>query len=116
LRAEAGRDPYSKELSDLVGELSTRSEDFRTRWGLHDVRRHASGEKHFNHPIVGRLDMAFESAELTTDPGWKLLIYAAEPASPSADALVLLASWAATHGPVNEVSHADDAAAQDQNA
>ena len=116
LRAEAGRDPYDKDLQDLIGELSTRSEDFRTKWGLHDVRRHASGEKHFNHPIVGRLDLAFESSELTTDPGWKLLIYAAEPASASADALVLLASWAATHDPVNEVSHADDAPTQDQNA
>lgn len=96
LRAEAGRGPYDQDLQDLIGELSTRSEDFRTKWGRHDVRRHASGEKRFNHPVVGRLDLLFESAELTTDPGWKLLIYTAEPASPSADALALLASWAAT--------------------
>jgi hypothetical protein len=95
LRAEAGRDPLDRDLQDLVGELSTRSEAFRTRWGRHDVRRHASGEKHFNHPVVGRLDLAFESADLTTDPGWKLLIYAAEPGTPTADALALLASWAA---------------------
>jgi len=97
LRAEAGRDPYDKDLQDLIGELSTLNGDFRAKWGVHDVRRHASGEKHFNHPIVGRLDLTFESADLATDPGWKLLIYAAAPGSPSADALALLASWAATH-------------------
>jgi hypothetical protein len=113
LRAEAGRDPYDKDLQDLIGELSTLSEDFRAKWGRHDVRRHASGEKHFNHPVVGRLDLVFESADLTTDSGWKLLIYAAEPASPAVDALALLASWAAieaqspganqsTHGSASE--------------
>jgi hypothetical protein len=108
VRAEAGRDPYDKGLQDLIGELSTLSDDFRTKWGAHDVRRHASGEKHFNHPVVGRLDLAFESADLVTDPGWKLLIYAAEPASPSADALALLASWAATHAPVHHQTHLDN--------
>lgn len=97
LRAEAGRDPYDKDLQDLIGELSTVSDDFRAKWGAHDVRRHASGEKNFNHPVVGRLDLQFESADLTAEPGWKLLIYTAEPASPTADALALLASWAATH-------------------
>ena len=53
LRAEAGRDPYDKDLRILIGELSTLSEEFRTKWGTHDVRRHATGEKHFNHPVVG---------------------------------------------------------------
>jgi hypothetical protein len=96
LRAEAGRDPYEKDLQDLIGELSPLSEQFRAKWGTHDVRRHATGEKHFNHPVVGRLDPHFESADLAADPGWKLLIYTAEPASPTADALALLASWAAT--------------------
>ncbi len=107
LRAEAGRDPYDKDRQDLIGELS-RSEDFRAKWGMHDVRRHASGEKHFNHPIVGRLDLAFESADLATDPGWKLLIYAAEPGSPSSDALALLASWAATHDAADDRTHLKD--------
>ncbi len=116
LRAEAGRDPYDRGLQDLIGELSTLSADFRTKWGQHDVRRHASGEKHFNHPIVGRLDLVFESADLATDPGWKLLIYAAEPASPSADALVLLASWAASHDPLNENPHSEDASARERTA
>jgi transcriptional regulator with XRE-family HTH domain len=96
LRTEAGRDPYDRDLQDLIGELSTRSEEFRTKWGAHDVRRHATGEKHFRHSVVGRLDLLFESTDLMADPGWKLLIYTAEPGSPTADALKLLASWAAT--------------------
>jgi transcriptional regulator with XRE-family HTH domain len=114
LRAEAGRDPYDQDLQDLIGELSTLSEDFRAKWGLHDVRRHASGEKHFTHPVVGRLDLAFESADLVTDPGWTLLIYAAEPGSPSADALTLLASWAATNHSSSRQAHASEASASEQ--
>ena len=45
LRTEAGRDPYDRDLSDLVGELSTRSEEFRTRWAAHNVRIHRTGTK-----------------------------------------------------------------------
>ena len=97
LRAEAGRDPYDRDLQDLIGELSTLSEDFRAKWGTHDVRRHATGEKHFNHPVVGQLDLLFESADLAADPGWKLLIYTAQPGSAAADALAMLASWSATN-------------------
>ena len=96
LRTEAGRDPYDKDLQDLIGELSTRSEEFRAKWGAHDVRRHATCVKHFRHSVVGDLDLLFESTNLEADPGWRLLIYTAEPGSPTADALRLLASWAAT--------------------
>lgn len=96
LRIEAGRDPYDKDLQDLVGELSTRSEAFRAKWGDHNVRRHATGVKHFHHPVVGTLDLLFEATELMADPGWSLLIYTAEPGTPTEDALRLLASWAAT--------------------
>ncbi len=96
LRAEAGRDPHNKDLTDLVGELSTRSEDFRTRWAAHDVRLHRTGRKSFDHPVVGRLDLAFEAMDLTADSGLTLTAYTAEPDSPSAERLKLLASWAAT--------------------
>jgi transcriptional regulator with XRE-family HTH domain len=96
LRTEAGRDPYDKDLQDLIGELSTRSEAFRARWGIHDVRRHASGMKHFIHPLVGPLDMIFEGTDLVADPGLNLMIYTAEPGTPTAAALSLLASWTAT--------------------
>jgi hypothetical protein len=96
LRAEAGRDPYDRNLSDLIGELSTRSDEFRRRWAAHDVRLHRSGIKRLHHPVVGDLTLAYESMELTADAGLRLNAYSAEPGSPSSDALSLLASWSAT--------------------
>lgn len=96
LRTEAGRDPRDKELHDLVGELSTRSTEFRTRWGSHDVRHHGTGAKRFHHDVVGDLTLAYEGLEMAAEPGLTLTIYAAEPGSPSEDALRLLASWAAS--------------------
>jgi transcriptional regulator with XRE-family HTH domain len=96
LRTEAGRDPHDKALHDLVGELSTRSDDFRRRWSSHDVRLHGAGTKTFHHDVVGDLELAYESVEMVSEPGLSLTIYAAEPASPTAQALALLASWAAT--------------------
>lgn len=96
MRTEAGRDPYNKDLHDLVGELSTRSEDFRRRWSAHNVRYHGAGTKHFHHQVVGDLELAYESVDMISEPGLTLTIYAAEPSSPSEHALALLASWAAT--------------------
>ena len=94
LRAEAGRDPYDRGLSDLIGELSTRSDEFRVRWAAHNVRIHTTGVKLIHHPVVGDLDLPFESFPLPADPSQSLLTYTAEPGSPSQDALSLLASWA----------------------
>ena len=96
LRAEVGRDPYDRQLSDLIGELSTRSDEFRVRWAAHNVRIHATGIKLLNHPVVGDLDLPFVSFPLASDPSQSLLTYTAEPGSPSQDALNLLASWSAT--------------------
>ena len=96
LRTEAGRDPHDKALHDLVGELSTRSPEFRRRWGAHDVRLHGAGVKHFRHAAVGELALSYESVELVSEPGLTLTFYAAEPASPTAEALALLSTWAAT--------------------
>ena len=93
LRTEAGRDPHDPRMHDLVGELSTRSEDFRRRWSNHDVRLHGAGTKRFHHTTVGTLDLAYESMDMLSEPGLTLTIYAAEPASRTADALALLASW-----------------------
>jgi len=99
LRTEAGRNPYDRGLTELVGELSTRSEEFRVRWAAHDVRLHRTGMKHFNHPVVGRLDLSFEAMPIGSETNLTLTAYAAAPQSPSADSLALLASWAATsHG------------------
>lgn len=97
MRAEAGRDPYDKGLQDLVGELSTRSDVFRTLWGAHDVRTHGSGTKRFNHPVVGDISLAYEELVITADPGSVLMVYTAEPGSPSSERLRLLGSWAAEH-------------------
>lgn len=96
LRTEAGRDPRDKQLHDLVGELSTLSDAFRTRWGAHNVRRHGSGTKNFHHHAVGELTLTYEGMELTAEPGLSLLIYTAEPGSASQERLRLLASLAAT--------------------
>ncbi|MEU8268975.1 helix-turn-helix transcriptional regulator [Sphaerisporangium sp. NPDC049002] len=96
LRAEAGRNPHDKDLTDLIGELSTRSETFRRRWADHNVRHHRTGIKKLHHPAVGHLELHFEAMTLTSDPGLTLLIYTAAPGTPSADNLRLLATFAAT--------------------
>jgi transcriptional regulator with XRE-family HTH domain len=109
LRAEAGRDPYDRDLSDLIGQLSTRSEEFRRRWAAHNVRIHTSGVKLLHHPVVGDLDLTFESLTLPADPSQSLLTYTAEPGSATQDALNLLASWAATADDLGISRAAEDA-------
>jgi len=99
LRAEAGRSPYDRELSNLVGELSTRSDLFRRLWGAHDVREHRTGTKSVHHPIVGDLDLTFQSMDLASDRGLQMLVFSAEPGSASHDRLQLLANWAETNSP-----------------
>lgn len=96
LRREAGRNPHDKRIAELVGELSMRSDEFRTRWAAHNVRRHYSGTKTFRHPVVGLLELTYSAMELEDDPGHTLTVYPAVPGSPSDEALRLLASWAAT--------------------
>ncbi|MBF4626551.1 helix-turn-helix transcriptional regulator [Curtobacterium flaccumfaciens] len=98
LRREAGRTPNDKDLAALIGELSMRSDDFRELWAAHDVRRHYAGVKSFRHSVVGPLQLHFQTLELAEDPGLSLTIYPATPGSPTADALRVLASWAATDG------------------
>ncbi|WP_086844288.1 helix-turn-helix transcriptional regulator [Amycolatopsis kentuckyensis] len=95
LRTEAGRNPHDKGLHDLVGELSTRSDEFRGRWGAHNVRRHGTGVKRFHHPIVGDVTLTWEAMAMAAEPGLTLVVYTAEPGSPSAEGLELLASWTA---------------------
>ena len=99
LRAEAGRNPCDGELTALVGELSTGSEEFRARWARHDVRVHTTGVKRVHHPIVGDLELPYEATPLAADPGQTLLMYTAETGSTTEDALRLLASWAASRQP-----------------
>ena len=101
LRSEAGRDPYDRDLSDLVGELSTLSELFRTRWAAHNVRYHDTGTKRFHHPVVGDLTLTYENLELVGDSGLMMFAYTAEAGSKSEEALNLLGSWTATLEPAN---------------
>lgn len=96
LRREAGRSPYDRPLSDLVGELSTQSELFRKLWASHDVREHQTGLKSIHHPIVGDLDLTFETMDIASERGLQMLIFTAPVGSQTHDALQLLASWAAT--------------------
>jgi transcriptional regulator with XRE-family HTH domain len=96
LRAQAGRDPYDRDLTDLVGELSMRSEEFRVRWAAHDGRQYRSGTQPFRHPLVGDLTLSYEALELTADIGQTLIVYTAQPGTPSQQALNRLASWSTT--------------------
>ena len=105
LRTEAGRDPHDRALTDLVGELATRSEQFRARWARHDVRLHQQGTKLFHHAVVGDITLNYNTVPLPADAGLSLTAYTAEPATPAADKLAVLASWAAT-----ELAGSQDAA------
>jgi len=115
LRIEAGRDPYNRRLTDLVGELSTRSEPFRTWWATHNVRLHNTATKLLRHPVVGDIEVTGQALSLPADPGLTIIAYTVEPASPSSEALRVLASWAATETASQAVAgRADDARPADQ--
>ncbi len=96
LHGEAGRNPYDRDLSNLIGLLSTRSEEFRVHWARHDVRFHRSGTKRLRHALVGELTLTYERLELPADPGLAIVTYSAEPGSRSEEALAELARWSAT--------------------
>ncbi|MCB5911821.1 helix-turn-helix transcriptional regulator [Streptomyces pinistramenti] len=93
LRRDAGRNPDDPELASLIGELSVKSGDFRRLWAAHDVQDKGFGVKVLNHPLVGRLTLAYETLALPADPDQQLITYHAEPGSSSAQSLRLLASW-----------------------
>jgi transcriptional regulator with XRE-family HTH domain len=96
LRWAAGRDPHDRDLSDLVGQLATQSDTFRTLWAAHNVRFHATAVKHLHHPAVGDLTLSFNRLDLPADDGLTIFTYTPEPGSKSAEAIALLGSWAAT--------------------
>ncbi|WP_370666350.1 helix-turn-helix transcriptional regulator [Streptomyces sp. IBSBF 2507] len=106
LRIAAGKNPYDRELSNLIGELSTRSDTFRRLWGGHDVHVFREGNKRFRHPAVGDLDLDYERLDLPDDSGLSVVVYSAPAGSASGDGLKLLASWAAD-------THQEDAAGTD---
>jgi MmyB-like transcription regulator ligand binding domain len=95
LRAEAGRNPHDKSLTDLVGELATRSDEFRTRWARHNVKHHRTATKRLRNSLVGDLELTGEAMELAGD-GLVIITYTAEPDSPAIEAMRFLSSWATT--------------------
>ncbi len=107
LRSEAGRNPYDRDLTNLIGELSTRSETFRTKWAAHDVRFHDTGTKRLHHPVVEELELTYEAMSLSADTGLTMFAYTAEPGSKSEQALNLLGSWAATTAPPERATTTD---------
>jgi MmyB-like transcription regulator ligand binding domain len=98
LRTQAGRDPLDRDLSDLIGELSTQSEEFAALWAAHDVRLHRKTEKNFNHPVAGELTLRYERLTVDGDPGLEIYAYIAEPGSRSAEAFNFLASYSDQSG------------------
>ena len=109
LRGAAGRNPYDRALSDLVGMLATRSDEFRVRWASHDVRFHRSGAKRLHHPLVGDLTLSYELLDIPGEPGLTLVTYAAEPGTPSHERLLELGGWAATRAKLSAVESATQA-------
>ncbi|CAL9477977.1 hypothetical protein SUDANB1_02964 [Streptomyces sp. enrichment culture] len=95
LRMDAGCHPDDPQLSALVGELSVKSEEFRRLWAAHDVKEKSYGVKRMRHPLVGELTLSFETFRLVDESEQSLITYHAEPGTPSAEALRLLASWGA---------------------
>ncbi|MGN9840082.1 MmyB family transcriptional regulator [Nonomuraea sp. H19] len=108
LRAAAGATPYDRALTDLVGELSIRSDTFRQLWARHDVRAYGRGVKHFQQqPVVGALELRYELLRPAAEPGLTMITYTAEPETASHDNLSLLASWAASQHDATEQGQAD---------
>ena len=95
LRVQAGRDPRNRSLSDLIGELSTRSDEFATRWSRQNVKLHRTARKRLHNRVVGDIELNGDALELVGD-GLTLIAYTAEPGSQAADQLRLLATWQAT--------------------
>lgn len=107
LRIEAGRNPYDRGLTDLVGELSTRSEEFRTWWASQNVRFHRTSTKQMHIPVAGALELTGEALDLPGDTGLTIITYTVEPATPSAQALQFLASWASQEATENPSSRSE---------
>jgi MmyB-like transcription regulator ligand binding domain/Helix-turn-helix domain len=114
LQAEAGRDPHHPGLVELVGQLSTGNEEFRTRWATHNVRRHGSGSKSLHHPLVGTLTMPYEHLYMPDDPDQYLMVYTPQPGTPAHDSLKLLTSWGDAGDTPAVESHARDRAADQE--
>ncbi|OHV29685.1 transcriptional regulator [Parafrankia colletiae] len=96
MRLEAGRNPLNTELTALIGELSTRSPQFRQDWARQDVHEHRTGVKSFRHPVVGLTEVVFDVFEMAGEAGLLIVTYSPPPGTATAEKFALLASWAAS--------------------
>jgi hypothetical protein len=96
LRTAAGRNPRDTHLTDLIGELVTRSDAFSSRWSAHDVRLHNSGTRHIRHPDAGDLEFTYEAVNLPDYPGWTMFAYTSAAGSATEERIQLLGSLAST--------------------
>lgn len=104
LRKEAGRNPQDQRMAQLIGELSMRDEDFRRWWGDHRVASLGRGSKVIQHPVAGELTLDWDALACATDPDQQLVVWTAEPGTPSHDGLRILASWSTTTSPAGKPS------------
>ncbi|MBQ1080753.1 MULTISPECIES: helix-turn-helix domain-containing protein [unclassified Nocardiopsis] len=95
LHAAAVKNPNDESLIELIGELSTKSAEFRQAWADQDVLRYRVGPKRYLHPLVGEVDFTYETFTMPAYPGLTMLVYNVEPQSATAEALRLLGSWTA---------------------
>ena len=95
LRHDARTHPNDRALNELIGELTVKSDEFRGWWGQHRVWECTFGLKRFEHPVVGRVDVNYETFPVPGEPDQQLLVYSTEPGSSSSDALRILSSWRA---------------------
>ncbi|MGW1736825.1 helix-turn-helix transcriptional regulator [Streptomyces sp. NPDC001999] len=108
LHLYAGSHHDDPQLSELIGELSLHDKDFRSMWADHDVRAHATGTKHLHHPLVGDLTLDYVTLDVVGAPDQSLIILTPEPASSSAEALSILASWTGTATAASAPDPAED--------
>lgn len=96
LQMEAARNPADQRLTALVGELSVQDPDFRQWWAAHHVAHRAFGTKTIRHPIAGELTLDWESLTSAADSDQQLVLWTAEPGTPSHEGLRFLAAWTTT--------------------
>ncbi|OKI06165.1 transcriptional regulator [Streptomyces sp. CB02923] len=112
LRVEAGKNPHDRELSDLIGELSARSDFFRMLWDSHEVHVFRERTKRFHHPLVGPLELDQEFLDLPHESGLSMLVYSAPPGTAAEDGLKLLANWSAAAGQERDTQSTSEASAR----
>lgn len=97
LRLDSAARGDDRGLQQLIGELSIASSEFRRWWSGHRVHQRTHGTKRLRHPVVGPLDVQFETLAIPSDEQ-VLYLYTTEPGSSSEEALSLLSSWMQTPG------------------